>query len=131
MLTAVGQRELTTHRTEQTPTIIRLSGNPYSKKYDKKFKNHAQRRCNKPWALVCMFFSVQFHEGLGHRRSRPRSWQKTRPPPPAWAFHNQTACNRIRPRGGYSDVSPMRTVGYFSERPWWATVWLRTYSSWK
>lgn len=130
MLTAVGQRELTSRRTEETPTIRSPSGTPTRKvTIKKKFKNHAQKRCNKctrSCARVCVcarLFSVQFYEGLGHRRSRPRrrSWQKTRPPPPpptAHAFHNQTACNRIRPRGGYSDVSSMRVDGYFSKRPW-------------
>jgi len=76
MLTAVGQRELTTHRTEQTPTIIRSSGNPYSKKYDKKnLKTTYRRDVTSVRARVYVFFLFNFTKvldigGRDHDRGR-------------------------------------------------------------
>jgi len=85
MLTAVGQRELTTRRTEQTPTIRSPSGTPTRKVTIKKKNLETTHRRDvtsvrdRVRARVCeRVFSVQFYEGLGHRRSRSRrrSWQK-------------------------------------------------------
>lgn len=67
------------------------------------YKTSAEEMCNAR-ARVCVFFDfAKVLDVGGGRHCRDDRVSKNQT---AVAFHNPTACNRIRPRGGYSNVSP-------------------------